>query len=30
MNRIGKRTIIAMLLIVALLVIWQAFGGAWG
>jgi hypothetical protein len=30
MNRIGRRTIIAMLLIVALLVIWQVFGAAWG
>jgi hypothetical protein len=30
MNRIGRRTIIAMLVIVALLVIWQVFGAAWG
>ena len=30
MNRIGRRTIIAMLLIVALLVVWQVFGAAWG
>jgi hypothetical protein len=30
MNRIGRRTIIAMLLIVALLIIWQVFGSAWG
>ncbi len=30
MNRIGRRTIIAMLLIVVLLVIWQVFGAAWG
>ena len=30
MNRIGSRTIIAMLLIVALLIIWQLFGAAWG
>jgi hypothetical protein len=30
MNRIGRRTIIAMLLIVALLIIWQVFGAAWG
>jgi len=29
-NRIGRRTIIAMLLIVVLLVIWQVFGAAWG
>ncbi len=29
MNRIGRRTIIAMLLIVALLIIWQVFGAAW-
>jgi len=30
MNRIDRRTIIAMLLIVVLLVIWQVFGAAWG
>lgn len=30
MNRIGRRTIFAMLLIVALLIIWQVFGSAWG
>jgi hypothetical protein len=30
MNRIGRRTIIAMLLIVALLIVWQIFGSAWG
>jgi hypothetical protein len=30
MNRIGRRTIIAMPLIVALLIIWQVFGAAWG
>jgi hypothetical protein len=30
MNRIGRRTIIAMLLIVVLLIIWQVFGAAWG
>jgi hypothetical protein len=30
MNRIGRPTIIAVLLIVALLVIWQVFGAAWG
>jgi hypothetical protein len=29
MNRIGLGTIVAML-IVALLVIWQVFGAAWG
>jgi len=29
-NRIGRRTIIAMLLIVALLIVWQVFGAAWG
>jgi hypothetical protein len=28
-NRIGRRTIIAMLLIVALVVIWQVFASAW-
>jgi hypothetical protein len=30
MNRIGRQTILAMLLIVLLLVLWQVFGGAWG
>jgi predicted nucleic acid-binding Zn ribbon protein len=30
MSRIGRRTIIAMLLIVALLIVWQVFGAAWG
>jgi hypothetical protein len=30
MNRIGHRTIIAMLLKVAILVMWQVFGAAWG
>jgi len=30
MNRIGRRTIIAMLLIVALFIVWQIFGAAWG
>jgi hypothetical protein len=30
MNRIGRRAIFAILLIVALLVIWQVFGAAWG
>jgi len=30
MNRIGRLTIIVVLLIVALLVIWQTFGTAWG
>jgi predicted nucleic acid-binding Zn ribbon protein len=29
-NRIGRRIIIAMLLIVALLVVWQVLGAAWG
>ena len=29
MNCVGRRTIIAMLLIVALLIIWQVFGTAW-
>jgi len=29
-SRIGRRTIIAMLLIVALLIVWQVFGAAWG
>ena len=30
MNRIGRLTIFAVLLIVALLIIWQMFGAAWG
>jgi len=30
MNRIGRRTIIAMLLIVVVLIIWQVLGAAWG
>jgi hypothetical protein len=30
MNRIGRPAIFAMLLIVALLIIWQVFGAAWG
>jgi hypothetical protein len=30
MNRIGRLTIIVVLLIVGLLVIWQTFGAAWG
>ena len=30
MNRVGRRAIFAMLLIVALLIIWQVFGAAWG
>jgi hypothetical protein len=30
MNLIGRRAIFAMLLIVALLIIWQIFGAAWG
>ena len=30
MNRIGRLAIFAILLIVALLVIWQVFGAAWG
>jgi hypothetical protein len=30
MNRIGRLAIFAVLLIVALLVIWQVFGAAWG
>jgi hypothetical protein len=29
-NRIGRLAIFAMLLIVALLIIWQVFGAAWG
>jgi hypothetical protein len=29
-NRIGRRTIIAILLIVVLLIAWQLFGAAWG
>jgi hypothetical protein len=30
MNRIGRLAIFAILLIVALLVIWQVFRAAWG
>ena len=30
MNRIGRLAIFNMLLIVALLIIWQVFGAAWG
>jgi hypothetical protein len=30
MNRVGRLAILAMLLIVALLIIWQVFGAAWG
>ncbi len=30
MNRIGRRTIFAMLLIVALLILWNVFVAAWG
>jgi len=30
MNRIGRLAIFAVLLIVALLIIWQVFGAAWG
>jgi hypothetical protein len=30
MNRIGRLAIFAMLQIVALLIIWQVFGAAWG
>jgi hypothetical protein len=30
MNRVARRTIFAMLLIVALLIIWNIFGSAWG
>ncbi len=30
MNRINRRVIIVMLLIVALLIVWQVFGAAWG
>jgi hypothetical protein len=30
MNRIGRRAIITMLLIVVLLIIWQVFAAAWG
>jgi len=30
MNRIGRRAIFGVLLIVALLIIWQIFGAAWG
>jgi hypothetical protein len=29
-NGIGRLAIFAMLLIVALLIIWQVFGAAWG
>jgi hypothetical protein len=29
MNRIGHRTVYAMLVIVVLLVIWQTLGGRW-
>ena len=29
MNRIGRLAIFAVLLIVALLIIWQVFGAAW-
>jgi hypothetical protein len=30
MNRIGRLAVFAILLIVALLIIWQVFGAAWG
>jgi hypothetical protein len=30
MNRIGRLATFAVLLIVALLIIWQVFGAAWG
>jgi hypothetical protein len=30
MNRIGRLAIFAVLLIVAMLIIWQVFGAAWG
>ena len=30
MNRTGRLAIFAVLLIVALLIIWQVFGAAWG
>ena len=30
MNRIGRLAIFITLLIVALLIIWQVFGAAWG
>jgi hypothetical protein len=30
MNRIARLVIFAVLLIVALLIIWQVFGAAWG
>jgi hypothetical protein len=30
MNRMGRLAIFVMLLIVALLIIWQVFGAAWG
>jgi hypothetical protein len=29
-NRVDRRVIMCMLLIVALLIIWQVFGAAWG
>ena len=29
MNRVGRLAIFAVLLIVALLIIWQVFGAAW-
>jgi hypothetical protein len=29
-NRIGRRVIFAVLPIVALLIVWQVFGAAWG
>jgi hypothetical protein len=29
-NRVGRLAILAVLLIVALLIIWQVFGAAWG
>jgi hypothetical protein len=30
MNRIGRLAIFAILLIVALLIVWQMFGAVWG
>jgi hypothetical protein len=30
LSRIGRRVIMCMMLIVALLIIWQVFGAAWG
>jgi hypothetical protein len=30
LNRVGRLAIFAMLVIVALLIIWQVFGAAWG